>query len=218
VLQGTSPVCHGSPAARAAGRRSVGPDLRPSDVQEPGPRTVALRARNRRAPDLRRRIVRGRLPGHSLAEISAVDRRRPSVRAPHVPQLHIGRPNLPGPTLPHPCVRVAVDEREPIPRPHPQRHQVKARARTLWRKPVPSWEHPRWRTPPTRRKHQAWLRGNWPTPPRFRCRHRPPAACCEPCNPAKTTRPSHVPMMPASRCRSCDPGGCHLARRLLSGR
>ena len=128
--------------------------------------------------------------------LSAVDRRRPSVRALYVPQLHLGRSNLPGPTLPHPCVRVAVDEREPIPRPHPQRHQVKARARTLWRKPVPSWEHPRWRTPPTRRKHQAWLRGNWPTPPRFRCRRRPSAAWCEPCNPAKTTRPSHVPMMP----------------------
>ena len=50
----------------------------------------------------------------------------PSVRAPTVPQLRLGRRDLPGPMPPHPCVRVAVDERQLIPRPHPQGHQVKA--------------------------------------------------------------------------------------------
>jgi hypothetical protein len=35
-----------------------------------------------------------------------------SVCAPNEPQLRIGRPDLPGPMPPHPCVRVAVDERE----------------------------------------------------------------------------------------------------------
>jgi hypothetical protein len=107
---------------------------------------------------------------------------------------------------PHPCVRVAVDERQLIPRPHPQGHQVKAEACTLWREPVPCRQLPRWRAPSPRRKHQARLRGNRLAPPRFGCRHWTLAARCEPRNPARTT-PSHVPMMPVARCRKCDARG-----------
>jgi hypothetical protein len=138
---------------------------------------------------------------------TASDHWIPSVRAPTVPQLHLGRPDLPGPIPPHPCVRVAVDERQLIPRPHPQEDQIKAGARTLWREPVPSRQHPRWRAPSARRKHQARLGGNRLAQPGFGCRQWPLAVRCEPRKPASTMRPSHVPMMPVARCRSCDPSG-----------
>jgi hypothetical protein len=139
-----------------------------------------------------------------LPERSALDRWIPSVRAPTVPQLHLGRPDLPGPMPPHPGVRVAIDERELIPHPHPPGHQVKAGARPLWGEPVPSRQHPWWRAPSARRQHQARLRGNRPAPPGFGCWHWPLAAWCEPGKPARTTRPSHVPMMPMARCHRCD--------------
>jgi hypothetical protein len=105
---------------------------------------------------------------------------------------------------PHPCMRVAVDERELIPRPHPPGHQVKAGACALWRKPVPSRHPPRWRAPASRREREAWLGGNRPAPPGFGCRHRRLAVRCEPRKPAGTTRPPHVPIMPLARCRRCD--------------
>src|SRR5512133_3834183 len=40
-----------------------------------------------------------------------------SVCAPNVPQLRLGRPDLPGSMPPHPCVHVAVDERQVVPDP-----------------------------------------------------------------------------------------------------
>jgi hypothetical protein len=134
--------------------------------------------------------------GVHLPRRSAADRWMPSVRTPDVPQLRVGRPDFPAAMPPHPCVRVAVDERELIPRPHPQGHQVKPRSRTLWRQPVPSRKRPRWGFPSTRRQHHSRLGGNRPAPPGFACRQRPSAGRCERRHPARTTRPSHVPMMP----------------------
>jgi hypothetical protein len=49
--------------------------------------------------------------GICLPVRTAIDRWIPSVHAPTVPQLHLRRPDLPGPMSPHPCVCVAVDER-----------------------------------------------------------------------------------------------------------
>jgi hypothetical protein len=41
-------------------------------------------------------------------------------------------------TIPHPHVRPPVDERGPIPEPHPRRHRLQARGCTVWRKPRPT--------------------------------------------------------------------------------
>jgi hypothetical protein len=133
------------------------------------------------------------------------------VCAPTVPQVRIGWPDLPSPMPPHPCVRVAVHERQLIPRPHPLGHQVKTRGRPLGREPVPARQHPRWRAPSTRRKHQARVRRDPSAPSGFGSRYRPSAGWCELRNPARTTRPSHVPMMPLHRCRRSD------ARRSRAG-
>ena len=106
---------------------------------------------------------------------------------------------------PHLCVRVAVDERELIPRPLPQGHQVKARARTLWGEPVLGRQDSWWRYPAARGENEAQLGGDRPAPPGFGCRHRPLAAWCEPRKPANMRRPSHVvPMMPMARYRRRD--------------
>jgi hypothetical protein len=96
-------------------------------------RTIALRARNKRAPDLRRGVAPGRLPGHSLAgtiRYCPLDAVSP---CPQCAQLPIARPDLPGPMTPHPCVCVAVDEQQVVPDPRPPGHQIKTRARALWR-------------------------------------------------------------------------------------
>jgi hypothetical protein len=53
--------------------------------------------------------------------------------------------------------------------------------------------------------------GTRPAPPGFGCRCRPSAGWCEGRNPARTTTPSHVPMMPLHRRRRCH------ARRLRAG-
>jgi hypothetical protein len=41
-------------------------------------------------------------------------------------------------TIPHPHVRPPVNERGPIPEPHPRRHRLQARGCTVWRKPRPT--------------------------------------------------------------------------------
>ena len=88
-------------------------------------------------------------------------------------------------------------------RPHPPGHQIKARCCTLWRQPAPGRQHPRWRCPSIRRKNEVCLGGNRLAPPGCGCRRGPSAPGRVPRNPARTARPSHVPMMPLARCRRC---------------
>jgi hypothetical protein len=128
-----------------------------------------------------------------------------SVCAPNVPQLRVRRPDLPGPMPPHPCVRVAVDERQVVPGPRPPGHQVKTRCRALGWEPVPGRQGSRWRCPAARRENDARFGGDPPAPPGFGCRPELSAARCERRNPVRTTRPPHVPMMPLPRCRDVMP-------------
>jgi len=169
-----------------------------SSVRRQGlePRTVALRERDGRSPDLRR-LVGDRLRPGGLLPVAI--RCCSAVAGPLCPQCAPTRPRAAGAPTPHaahPCVRVAVDERQVIPRPRPPGHQIKARCGTLWWQPVPGRQHPGRRCPSARRKDQAWLGGNPLAPPGFASRRGPSAARSVPCNPARTTRPSHVPMMP----------------------
>ena len=135
-----------------------------------------------------------------------------SVGAPNVPQLRIRRPGLPSTMPPHPCVRVTVDERHVIPDPRPPGHEVKTWCRALGWWPVPGRQDSWWRCPSARGENEARLGGDPPAAPGFGCRRGRSAGRCEQCNPARTTTPSHLPMMPLFRCRRCD------ARRLRPAR
>jgi hypothetical protein len=162
-----------------------------NEVSVAGPNRC-LRAPNGQPQDLQRGVAHGPLPGVRLPALSASDRRTLSVCAPNVPQLRIRRPDLPGRMPPHPCVRVAVDERQVVPHPRPPGHQIKTRCRALGWQPVPGRQDSWRRCPSARGENEAWLGGDPPAPPGFGCRYGPSAGWCERRNPARTTTPSHV--------------------------
>ena len=169
---------------------------------------ITIRARNKRAPDLRRSDASGRLQDIRLPGLSVTVRWMLSVRAPKVPQLPIPRPDLPGPMTPHPCVRVAVDEQQVIPDPRPPGHQIKTRARALWREASsrPAGLLVAVSSRPAKERSPA--KTDPPAPPGFGSRPELSAAWCERRNPARTMTPSHASMM-----RCTDSLACQRVRR-----
>jgi hypothetical protein len=68
--------------------------------------------------------------------------------------------NFPPSVRPHPNMGVAVDQRDLVPHPHPPRHNVQPRHRSLRWNPIPRRQRAPWRRPASGRENISRLGGN----------------------------------------------------------